>query len=455
MINDGRKLFTSDVECLDELSAGSWELSKEELNSVDNLLLEILIIDSKSCVSDWLARRKDLFDFSSNLTVINTLDIRSGKIFWFLLMRSSVLMDYGVVTIILWCIRFEESLWLESFSLWNRWLSWEVCKWIFLLFVVWCISWERVVLLVFVLGLVFAGIDLVECSSERIWGKDKKVILGWELGIHAVLGEEPLESVDHFVNSLLESLVLILVEFFHLLFELSGLLDEGLFLSSHRFVADISFLHNVLLESIEFLLEEVCPPFANNDEIVEEHVFSVVELVVSFLFVSVEDLNKWCSEIWIIDVIDGADGVVVEVDHDLSVLVELLEDLVLVVIQLTACFLVSFLENALKLLDKEGLSGLEHALLGSNNLFVVESVVLSDSCLVLKPFLALAFVELGGCINDDLFELLELGEDLSLDLVVVVLTFISVELLGKIGDRSPEVVLLLLELVSNDFSGIC
>ena len=46
MVNDGRKLFTSDVEGLDKLGAGSWKLSKEELNGVDNLLLEVLIIDS-------------------------------------------------------------------------------------------------------------------------------------------------------------------------------------------------------------------------------------------------------------------------------------------------------------------------------------------------------------------------------------------------------------------------
>ena len=58
-------------------------------------------------------------------------------------------------------------------------------------------------------------------------------------------------------------------------------------------------------------------------------------------------------------------------------------------------------------------------------------------------------------INNDFLELLELGEDLGLDLVVVVLTLVGIELLGKIGDRSPEVVLLLLELVCNDFSGIC
>ena len=58
-------------------------------------------------------------------------------------------------------------------------------------------------------------------------------------------------------------------------------------------------------------------------------------------------------------------------------------------------------------------------------------------------------------INNDFLELLELGEDLGLDLVVVVLTLVGIELLGKIGDRSPEVVLLLLELVSNDLSGVC
>ena len=302
---------------------------------------------------------------------------------------------------------------------------------------------------------MFASIDLVKGSSERIWGKNKKIVFGWEFGFHTILGKEPLESVDHFVNSLLESFVLSLVELFHLLLELSSLLDKGLFLSSYGFVADLSFLDNVLLESIEFLLKEVCPPFTDNDEIIEEHVFSVIELVVSLLFVSVEDLNKWSSEVRVVDVIDGANGVVVEVDHDLSVLVELLEDLVFVLIKLTASLIISFLEDALELLDKEGLGSLEHASLGANNLLVIESVVLSDGCLVLEPFLALAFVELGGCIDDDLLELLELSEDLSLDLVVVILSLVSIELLGKVGNGSPEVVLLLLELVSNDLSGIC
>lgn len=58
-----------------------------------------------------------------------------------------------------------------------------------------------------------------------------------------------------------------------------------------------------------------------------------------------------------------------------------------------------------------------------------------------------------GGINDDFLELLELCEDLGFDLVVVVLALVGIELLGKVGDRSPEVVLLLLKLVSNDLSG--
>jgi len=44
------------MECLDEFSAGSWEFSKEELNSVDNLLLEIFVVDSESSVSNGSAR---------------------------------------------------------------------------------------------------------------------------------------------------------------------------------------------------------------------------------------------------------------------------------------------------------------------------------------------------------------------------------------------------------------
>lgn len=75
MIDNSRELLTSDVEGLDQLSAGDWELSEEELNSVDDLLLKVLVVDSKACVSDWLARRKDLVDFSSHLTIIDALDV--------------------------------------------------------------------------------------------------------------------------------------------------------------------------------------------------------------------------------------------------------------------------------------------------------------------------------------------------------------------------------------------
>ena len=63
-------------------------------------------------------------------------------------------------------------------------------------------------------------------------------------------------------------------------------------------------------------------------------------------------------------------------------------------------------------------------------------------------------MELGGGVKDDLFELLELGEDLRLDLVVVVNSLVGIELLGEIGDRSPEIVPLLLELEGNDFPSV-
>jgi hypothetical protein len=74
--------------------------------------------------------------------------------------------------------------------------------------------------------------------------------------------------------------------------------------------------------------------------------------------------------------------------------------------------------------------------------------------LILEPLFGLALVELGCGIKDDLLELLELGEDLRLDLVVIVGSLVSIELLGEIGDGSPEVVPLLLELEGNDFPGI-
>ena len=74
--------------------------------------------------------------------------------------------------------------------------------------------------------------------------------------------------------------------------------------------------------------------------------------------------------------------------------------------------------------------------------------------MVLEPLFGLTLVELGGGVKDDLFKLLELGEDLGLDLVVVVNSLVGIELLGEIGNRSPEIVPLLLELEGNDFPGI-
>ena len=116
--------------------------------------------------------------------------------------------------------------------------------------------------------------------------------------------------------------------------------------------------------------------------------------------------------------------------------------------------LISLLEDGLELLNKEGLSCLKHALLGSNDLLVEESVVLSNGFLVLQPLFALALMKFCGGINDDFLELFELSEDLAFDLVVVVLALVGIKLLGKVRDRSPEVVLLLLKLVSNDLSGL-
>ena len=119
MIDDGRELLTSDVERLDELSAGERELSKEELDSVYDLLLEVLVVNSESCVSDWLARLKDLVDFSSNLAVVDTLNIGAGELLWLLLMGGGVLVLLTVVAWIGDLISFKKGLWLETFVLGN------------------------------------------------------------------------------------------------------------------------------------------------------------------------------------------------------------------------------------------------------------------------------------------------------------------------------------------------
>ena len=129
------------MECFDEFSAGSWEFSKEELNRVDNLLFEIFVVDSKSCVSNRSARRKNTINFGLHLTIINTLDIRVRK-FLCLNMRSGVLVMWGIMTVVSNWIGFKESLRFKSFPPWNGWLSWKICKRICLLFVVWGITWK-------------------------------------------------------------------------------------------------------------------------------------------------------------------------------------------------------------------------------------------------------------------------------------------------------------------------
>ena len=67
-------------------------------------------------------------------------------------------------------ISFEKGLGLEAFVFGHRWLSWKVCKWILLLLVKRCIAWHGVVHSSLMLLLVLASINLVQGSSERIWG---------------------------------------------------------------------------------------------------------------------------------------------------------------------------------------------------------------------------------------------------------------------------------------------
>ena len=139
---------------------------------------------------------------------------------------------------------------------------------------------------------VSSSINSVKCTSERIWREDQEIIFSWEFSIHSILGEEPLESVDEFINSFLEDFIFFLEEFLHFLFLLSGPLDERLLLFSDVFVSVSSLQDDVLLECEEFLLEEIGPPFTDYNEIIKEHVLSVVELVVCFLFVAVKNLNE-------------------------------------------------------------------------------------------------------------------------------------------------------------------
>ena len=67
-------------------------------------------------------------------------------------------------------VSFEKGLGLEAFVFRHSWLSWKVCKWILLLLVKRCIAWHGVVHSSLVLLLVLASINLVQGSSERIWG---------------------------------------------------------------------------------------------------------------------------------------------------------------------------------------------------------------------------------------------------------------------------------------------
>jgi len=210
----------------------------------------------------------------------------------------------------------------------------------------------------------------------------------------------------------------------------------------------------MLFESVELILKELGPPFSNDNEVIEEIIFARVKLVVCFLFVSVQDLDEWGSEVPVIDLVNGLDCTVVKGSHGLSVSVELLEDLHLVVVEFASCCHVLMLKELLHFLDEESLGDIEEALLGANDLLVVELVVVAHGFLVLDPLGVLALVDLVGGINNHIFELLELLEDLSLNLLIVVRSLVSVELLGEVRDLSPEVVLLLRELVSNDFSGI-
>ena len=147
---------------------------------------------------------------------------------------------------------------------------------------------------------------------------------------------------------------------------------------------------------------------------------------------AIEDLDQRCGKVPVLNLVNGLDGVVIESSHDVSVLMELLEDLVFVLIKFTASVFVFLEEERLQLLHEELLGNIEEALLGTDDLLVIELVVIGHGGLILEPLFGLALVELGCGIKDDLLEFLELGEDLRLDLVVIVGSLVSIELLGEI-----------------------
>ena len=232
---------------------------------------------------------------------------------------------------------------LETLVLGNAWFSWEALKRI-----VHLLQGDGVTVSmhfpVLVLLFVSRRVGLIQRSSEGIWGDDLEVILSWKFGIHSVLFEEPLESVDGTVNVVLEQFILVIVEFLHLLLHLGSLLDEIYLLFLDSVVANNSFRDDVLFKGLDFILKEHSPPFPDNDEIVKELVLTIVKLVVCLLLVAIDDLNQRCSKVPILDFVNGLDGVVVESSHDVSVLMELLEDLLFIIIKFAASVFV-FLEK--------------------------------------------------------------------------------------------------------------
>ena len=77
--------------------------------------------------------------------------------------------------------------------------GWEGSEWIGLVWVVGVVS-VGVEDLVLVLGLVGSGIGVVELTGEGIWGDLGEVVFLGKDGVHSVLSEEPLESVDMAVH---------------------------------------------------------------------------------------------------------------------------------------------------------------------------------------------------------------------------------------------------------------
>jgi len=306
----------------------------------------------------------------------------------------------------------------------------------------------------FVSSFVSSSLFTFKVAGEWVLGHGVESVFSRKFSVHSVLSEEPLELVNLAINNVLEVLILTFKETGHVILGLLNPLDEFLSLELNLVIADFFLVIGMILVFLSLFLKEISPPLSDNNELVKERVFSVVKLVVGIFFVSIEHLNKWVCELFVINIIDGFDGIVVEIGNVLSVNMELLEDLVFILIELCLGADAISLELILKSLPEDLIGELEEAVLGLEDLLVVEHVVSGNSILVLDPLLLLVCVKCIPHIRAGVIEFHELLNDLSLDGRLVFEPVIGIELLGEERDLSPEGVFLRLKVVGNEFSSI-